>query len=539
MEEWPKATEAQLSLECSDQALQQLSAEIAGYNKYKHMLGLSDAVINEIDHNPSTFYSTQGKFHSALKKWKSKNLDTKTASYSRLVEIVKTTNDGDARRKIHRACVNAAKNVGCLKYNGGLKSDEPPPLEQLRSHEPAPEIPKPPEEAPDNKVPEIQQFCYIHESTRRHLVWDVKQISELKVHFLNPDILEKEHWKCGHAGPLTVDTILAWATVWNSHAEKYPHIADELATADTAQIRVFFTSNRKVMSWSKVGTAATWETDKNMATMVFNLYGMTKAVQRSIVIHEFGHALGLDHEHQRSDFWDVLQPFTIGTNQMKNGDSGRCISASEAVFNLRETIGSDRTEYDSKSIMHYWFDMNWLLPAYRSLANIKTNTQLTVAQKKVLEGVHAHDCRKGAQLSKNPSILDYTTLNKSYAAMSQAVAGEHVQLPPVLSLSARPAELEAVSFDVLTMDHFTTIFEILKKTNKEWYNIGLGLNVEMDELEKFEDNFPNDNVKCLRKMLTRRIQQGGLTRSLLCESLRRPLVKRSDVADEVQTAKLL
>ncbi len=28
-----------------------------------------------------------------------------------------------------------------------------------------------------------------------------------------------------------------------------------------------------------------------------------------------------------------------------------------------------------------------------------------------------------------------------------AVADEHVQLPPVLSLSARPAELEAVSFD--------------------------------------------------------------------------------------------
>ncbi len=72
--------------------------------------------------------------------------------------------------------------------------------------------------------------------------------------------------------------------------------------------------------------------------------------------------------------------------------------------------------------------MNWLLPAYRSLANIKTNTQLTVAQKKVLEGVHAHDCRKGAQLSKNPSILDYTTLNKSYAAMSQGELHVHCSI---------------------------------------------------------------------------------------------------------------
>ncbi len=89
------------------------------------------------------------------------------------------------------------------------------------------------------------------------------------------------------------------------------------------------------------------------------------------------------------------------------------------------------------------------------------------------------------------------------------------------------------------MNHFSNIFEIVKKASKEWYNIGLGLNVEMDELEQFEDNFPNDNVKCLRKMLTRRIQQGGLTRSLLCESLRRPLVKRSDLADKIQNANLL
>lgn len=116
MEEWPKATEAQLSLECSDQALNQLSAEIAGYNKYKYMLGLSDAVINEIDHDPNTFFSTQGKFYSALKKWKTRNLDTKTATYNRLVQIAKSTNDGDARRKIHRACVNAGNQLWTMIF---------------------------------------------------------------------------------------------------------------------------------------------------------------------------------------------------------------------------------------------------------------------------------------------------------------------------------------------------------------------------------------------------------------------------------------
>ncbi len=77
---------------------------------------------------------------------------------------------------------------------------------------------------------------------RYHLLWDVKQVSKLKVHFLNPDILEKEHWKCGHASPLTVNNVLDWANVWNSHADNYPQIADELATREKADIRVEFRS---------------------------------------------------------------------------------------------------------------------------------------------------------------------------------------------------------------------------------------------------------------------------------------------------------
>ena len=74
------------------------------------------------------------------------------------------------------------------------------------------------------------------------LMWDVEQNPILTVHFLNPGILEDEHWKCGHAGPLTVDTILAWATVWNSPTAKYPRIAEGLATKEKAHIRVEFRS---------------------------------------------------------------------------------------------------------------------------------------------------------------------------------------------------------------------------------------------------------------------------------------------------------
>ncbi len=110
MEEWPTATAAQLSHECSNEALHQLSTQIVGYGKYKHVLGLSDAEIHEIETDPRNFHSAQGKFHVALLKWKNNSIDFEkpsksTATYSHFLEIAKEGKDGKAIRKIHKACI--------------------------------------------------------------------------------------------------------------------------------------------------------------------------------------------------------------------------------------------------------------------------------------------------------------------------------------------------------------------------------------------------------------------------------------------------
>ncbi len=117
MEEgWPTA--AQLSQECSGEALLQLSTEIAGYNKYKHRLGLSDADIEEIDNDPRNFNSTQSKFHAALLKWKSSGIDldnpsTSTATYGRLAAVNK---DGEAIRSIHKACAKHTSELYTFQF---------------------------------------------------------------------------------------------------------------------------------------------------------------------------------------------------------------------------------------------------------------------------------------------------------------------------------------------------------------------------------------------------------------------------------------
>ncbi|XP_064407459.1 uncharacterized protein LOC135352216 isoform X2 [Halichondria panicea] len=103
-------TAAQLSSECSNEALLQLSTEIAGYHKYKHRLGLSDAEIYAIDQSPSMIDNIPGRFYTALKKWKSKSIVEmyplkSSATYGRLVEIASEIEDGEAVRSIHKACV--------------------------------------------------------------------------------------------------------------------------------------------------------------------------------------------------------------------------------------------------------------------------------------------------------------------------------------------------------------------------------------------------------------------------------------------------
>ena len=105
-----------------------------------------------------------------------------------------------------------------------------------------------------------------------------------------------------------------------------------------------------------MGNDALLVKNKSKPTMYLNLFGKPEADQRSLVLHEFGHALGLDHEHQRSDFWKVLERFTIGKKRMQDGDNG-CAKAADEHFknDYQGRVGVQQTDYDPQSIMHYWY----------------------------------------------------------------------------------------------------------------------------------------------------------------------------------------
>ena len=62
----------------------------------------------------------------------------------------------------------------------------------------------------------------------------------LKVHFLNPEVLEEEGWMCGNA-PMNVDNVLSWATgAWNSNAFRAIPKFRFTDSPARAHIRVYF-----------------------------------------------------------------------------------------------------------------------------------------------------------------------------------------------------------------------------------------------------------------------------------------------------------
>ena len=110
-----------------------------------------------------------------------------------------------------------------------------------------------------------------------------------------------------------------------------------------------------------VGFEATSVKDLKKPTMQLSLHAYPPNIQESLVIHYFGHALGLELEHQRSDFWDVLGK-QLDVIQMKMDlsvnptgtpeDEGRIFQKYWSVTDGGQSVNS-LSEYDPDSIMHY------------------------------------------------------------------------------------------------------------------------------------------------------------------------------------------
>jgi serralysin len=151
--------------------------------------------------------------------------------------------------------------------------------------------------------------------------------------------------------------VTRFASEWSKYANvKFAVEANENAS----DIRVSFKSGG---SWSYVGTDA--EKHKNQATMNFGWFDeeTTDLEFQRVILHEFGHALGLVHEHL-SPVAEIKWNKPVVIKYYKDNFGWTENAVKQNVFEKYSENQVNHTKYDPASIMHYHIEASWTMDNY-------------------------------------------------------------------------------------------------------------------------------------------------------------------------------
>ena len=152
--------------------------------------------------------------------------------------------------------------------------------------------------------------------------------------------------------------VMELAQTWSDYA----NIEFDFGDAQNAEIRIAFQDDG---SWSAIGTDALVTEFFPAGTATMNYGWLTPdtddAEYAAVVLHEFGHALGLIHEHQNPankiqwNYPVVIEALKGKPNQWTD---------EEIAFNMFQKYDMNQTqftEFDPASIMLYDFPSEWTL----------------------------------------------------------------------------------------------------------------------------------------------------------------------------------
>jgi hypothetical protein len=169
--------------------------------------------------------------------------------------------------------------------------------------------------------------------------------------------------------------------------------------ADAASIRISFSPG---VDWSFIGTdsLAQKDTTLNIAYAADTPLGrLDRKLLEQLILHEMGHALGFEHEHQSpasncDQEFDWPKVEKVARTQWgwtkPNGEVDK-----EAVeFNLRVLTSSERlrlSPYDRESIMHYYFEPELFKRGRASPCFVGHNQTLSTLDKQMAREAYPAD----------------------------------------------------------------------------------------------------------------------------------------------------
>ncbi|KAL3965565.1 metalloprotease protein [Purpureocillium lilacinum] len=130
---------------------------------------------------------------------------------------------------------------------------------------------------------------------------------------------------------------------------------------DSGDVDILIAFNPGSGSWSYLGTDCSWFSSQNRPSM--NLGWINDSTSddelRSVILHEFGHALGAVHEHESPYAnipWNKEQVYKDLGGPPNNWDKNKVDQNMFTLYTLQDT---QATDFDPDSIMLYYFPASW------------------------------------------------------------------------------------------------------------------------------------------------------------------------------------